>query len=193
MQQSRAVRQRTICILPRAFSMDEFKSIYETHKNSVFNLALHYLQDAEDARDVTQEVFVKVHQHLHRYNSEAASLKTWICRIAINHCLDFLKSKRSRKRFGFISSLFNLTEHQEPARFDHPGIALEDKEELKTLFAAINRLPPNQKTAIILSKIEQRPQKEIALIMNLGTKAVESLIQRAKNNLSKILKDKEGF
>jgi RNA polymerase sigma-70 factor (ECF subfamily) len=170
-----------------------FKAIYEEYKNLVFNLALHYVQHSEDARDVTQEVFVKIHQHLHKYDSSTASLKTWIYRITINQCLDFLKSKRTKKRFGFISSLFNIAESEEPARFDHPGIALEDKEELKALFAAINKLSPNQRTALILSKIEERPQREIADIMNLGIKAVESLIQRAKTNLSKILNDKEGF
>lgn len=170
-----------------------FRNIYEEYKNLVFNLALHYVQHTEDARDVTQEVFVKIHQNLNKYDSSAASLKTWIYRIAINQCLDFLKHKRTKKRFGFISSLFNITEGEEPAQFDHPGIALEDKEELKALFMAMNKLPPNQKTALILSKIEQRPQKEIAEIMDIGVKAVESLIQRAKTNLSKILNDKEGF
>jgi RNA polymerase sigma-70 factor, ECF subfamily len=173
--------------------IDSFRAIYEEYKNLVFNIALHYVQHAEDARDVSQEVFVKIHQSLHKYDSAAASLKTWIYRITINQCLDFLKARRTKKRFGFITSLFNTKESEEPARFDHPGIALEDKEELQALFRAINKLPPNQKTALILSKIEDKPQKEIAEIMNLGIKAVESLIQRAKNNLSKILNDKEGF
>ncbi|MGB8191883.1 MAG: RNA polymerase sigma factor, partial [Chitinophagaceae bacterium] len=172
----------------------QFKAIYEEYKNLVFNLSLQYVQQAEDAQDITQEVFVKVFQHLDKYNSNVASMKTWIYRITINQSLDFLKAKRRKKRFGFITSLFQGGEaHPSIMHFEHPGIALEDKEELRQLFEMINRLPDNQKTALILSRIEDRSQKEIAEIMNLGVKAVESLLQRAKNNLSKMLKGSEGF
>ena len=69
---------------------------------------------------------------------------------------------------------------------------LEQKESLKILFGHINDLPSNQKTALILSKIEQQSQKEIAQIMNISSKAVESLIQRAKENLLKKINNSEG-
>jgi RNA polymerase sigma-70 factor (ECF subfamily) len=73
--------------------------------------------------------------------------------------------------------------------FEHPGILLENKEKSKVLFAAINLLSENQKTAFILFHIEELSQKEIALIMDISPKAVESLIQRAKAVLRIKLED----
>jgi RNA polymerase sigma-70 factor, ECF subfamily len=173
-----------------------FETIYNEHKNLVYNMCLHYVLNAEDAQDITQEVFVKVYQRYHQYNEEAASLKTWICRIAINHCLDFLKSKKSKKRFGFLSALFHPDSNElvnDAIIINHPGIETEDKEALQNLLQIIYTLPENQKTAIILSKIEDRPQKEVAEIMNTSLKAVESLLQRAKQSIQKKLTNTEGF
>lgn len=173
-----------------------FEAIYNEHKNIVFNMCLHYLLNPEDAADITQEVFVKVHQRYHQFDPKTASLKTWICRIAINHSLDFLKSKKTKKRFGFISSLFHPETNEPvdtPLQINHPGIEAEDKESLQNLLQIIYSLPENQKTAIILSKMEERSQKEVAEIMNTSVKAVESLIQRAKQTIQKKLTNTEGF
>jgi RNA polymerase sigma-70 factor, ECF subfamily len=170
-----------------------FESIYKEYKNLVFNVCLHYVLNREDAQDVTQEVFVKIYHHLHQYNPETALLKTWIYRIAINQSLDFLKAKRTKKRFGFISSLFHPDSNEPIQDVAHPGVALEDKESLEELLLIIQSLPEKQKTAIILTKVEDRPQKEVAEIMDINVKAVESLLQRAKQAIEKKLKDKEGF
>lgn len=173
-----------------------FETIYNEYKNIVYNMCLHYVLNAEDAQDITQEVFVKIYQRYHQYNKEAASLKTWIYRIAINHCLDFLKAKKRGKRFGFLSALF-YPDSSEPISdaiiINHPGIETEDKEALQNLLQIIYTLPENQKTAIILSKIEDRTQKEVAEIMNTSIKAVESLLQRAKQSIQKKLTENEGF
>lgn len=168
----------------------EFKAVYDQFKNLVYNLALSYVQNGPDAQDITQEVFVKVYQNIHRYKPEAASLKTWIYRITINQSLDFLKSQRTAKRFGFITGLFRKDSNEpvEAYSYDHPGVALEEREELQRIFTEINALPDNQKTAVILLKIEDRSHKEVADIMGLSTKAVESLFHRAKTTLSKKIK-----
>jgi len=78
--------------------------------------------------------------------------------------------------------------HDKP-NFEHPGIQLEQKERSRYLFQAIDTLPENQKTVFVLAHIEELPQKEIAEIMNISVKAVESLLQRAKGNLRKKLSD----
>jgi RNA polymerase sigma-70 factor, ECF subfamily len=174
----------------------QFRDIYDEYKKLVYNLALNYVQHDEDAQDITQEVFVKVYQHYEKHDPATASLKTWIYRIAINHCLDFIRSKKSKKRFGFITSLFRPETNEpvsEAVHFNHPGISAEDKEDLQQLLLLINELPENQKTALILVKIEDRTQKEVAEIMNTSVKAVESLLQRAKQTLAKKLNESEGL
>ena len=174
----------------------DFDTIYKEHASLVYNMCLHYVLNPEDAQDIAQEVCVKVYQKYHQYDAATASLKTWICRIAINHCLDFLKAKKTKKRFGFVSTLF-YGDSNEPVSHavdvNHPGVGAEDKEALDNLLKIIYSLPENQKTAIILSKIEDRPQKEVAEIMETSLKAVESLLQRAKQTIQKKLSGSEGI
>lgn len=174
----------------------QFESVYNEYKNLVYNVCLHYVLNKEDAQDVAQEVFVKIYHNISQYNPEAASLKTWIYRISINQSLDFLKSKKAKKRFGFLTSLFHPESDElikDVAKVSHPGVTLEDKESLEELLVIIQALPENQKTAIILSKIEDRPQKEVAEIMNVSVKAVESLLQRAKKIIEEKLRERKGI
>lgn len=60
----------------------------------VYNVCLNYLQNIEDAEDVTQEVFVKIHRKLDSFNQQS-SIKTWVYRISINACLDYLKAQKN--------------------------------------------------------------------------------------------------
>ena len=168
-----------------------FDEIYFEHHKMVFNLALHYVQNIEDAEEITQDVFVKVFDNLNTFKKQS-SLKTWIYRMTINQSLDFIKAKKAQKR-NFLSSLFSINDSNfkfQPSNFNHPGIELEQKEACQKIFEAINQLSDNQKTALILLKIEDKSQAETAEIMNLNVKALESLFQRAKNNLEILLIDK---
>lgn len=169
-----------------------FDEIYFEHYKMVFNLALQYVQNTEDAEEITQDVFVKVFDNLNSFKKQS-SLKTWIYRMAINQSLDFIKAKKAQKR-NFLSSIFSINDSNfkfQPSNFNHPGIELEQKEACQKIFEAINQLSDNQKTALILLKIEDKSQAETAEIMNLNLKALESLFQRAKNNLE-ILLNKKG-
>ncbi len=145
------------------------------------------VQDEGLAEDITQEVFVTVFRSILSFN-EQSSLSTWVYRITVNKCLDHLRGKK-RQRFTLFSQLFQGTGEpfSEKTAFDHPGIKLEQRENARYLFKAIEELPDNQKTIFILAHIEELPQKEIAEIMNMSLKAVESVLQRAKVNLRKKL------
>ena len=168
-----------------------FDEIYFEHYKMVFNLALQYVQNMEDAEEITQDVFVKVFDNLNTFKKQS-SLKTWIYRMTINQSLDFIKAKKAQKR-NFLSSLFSINDSNfkfQPSNFNHPGIELEQKEACQKIFEAINQLSDNQKTALILLKIEDKSQAETAEIMNLKVNALESLFQRAKNNLEILLIDK---
>lgn len=169
-----------------------FRDIYQLHKEGVFNLALQYTGNVEDAEEISQDVFVKVYEKL-LYFREESSLKTWIYRITVNQSLDFLKARQRQKR-SFIQHILRLDDGnaKEIPVFNHPGVELEQKEAVAHIFQCMNRLPENQKTALILLKIEGLSQKEVAEIMRISSKAVESLFQRAKINLEKILTQNEG-
>ena len=168
----------------------DFNNIYTKYAVFVYNIALNYLQNTEDAEEITQDVFIQVNQSLKKFEHNS-TIKTWIYRITINKCLDFIKFKNSQKRwyvYGKKSS--DEKEILNHSNFDHPGIAIENQENAAILFQTINQLKDNQKTAFLLSKVEELSNAEIAAIMELSISSVESLIFRAKTNLKEKLSNK---
>jgi RNA polymerase sigma factor (sigma-70 family) len=165
-----------------------FRLLVDTYKNMVFNTVLGFIQNRDDAEDVTQNVFIRVFETVNSFKQQS-KLSTWIYRISVNESLDFIRSKNRKKRWAVITSLFgsnNELLHQ-AGHNDHPGIITENKEKAAILFEAINKLPDKQKTAFLLQKVQDCSQQKIAEIMALNEGAVESLLTRAKANLKKML------
>jgi len=170
-----------------------FKFLVDNYQSRVFNTAIAIVQNAEDAEDVAQEVFIQVFRSIHSFKAES-KLSTWLYRITTTRALDLLRHRKSKKRFGFIQRLFG--EDNEPIHelpdFHHPGVAMDRKENAARLFKAIDRLPENQKTAFTLHKLEDLSYLEISEVMHTSVPAVESLMHRAKQNLRKILEKGTG-
>ena len=173
-----------------AENSDSFFIVYNQYKLLVYNVALNYVQNCEDAEEITQDVFVQLHQSLYKFEQKS-TLKTWIYRITINCCLDFIKHKNSKKRFFIFGTKSDATvELQKVSHFEHPGIVLENKENAELLFKVINELTENQKTAFVLSKLDGLSNTEIATIMEVSISSVESLVFRAKAALKEKLSQK---
>jgi RNA polymerase sigma-70 factor (ECF subfamily) len=159
----------------------------------VYNFCLNYLRNLEDAEEVTQDVFVRVYQKIDTFNNQS-QLSTWIYRITLNCCIDLIKSKNRKKRFGFLTSLFNHETNEvlpEAENFSHPGVDFEQQEAVARIFKLIDLLPANQKAVLLFAKIEQKTIREIAPILEISEKAAESLLFRAKENLAKKLNASE--
>lgn len=165
-----------------------FKSLVGAYQDMVYNTALGIVQNAEDAEDVAQEVFIQVYRSIDQFKGDAR-LSTWIYRITTTKALDHIRSRRRKKRFAFITSLFGPNDElvHEPVDFQHPGVSLDRKEQAAMLFRMINQLPDNQKVAFTLHKTEGLSYQEIADIMQLSVSAIESLLFRARQNLRKLL------
>lgn len=165
-----------------------FRNLVEEFQKRVYNTCVGLLQNMEDAEDVTQEVFVSVFQSIHGFKGESR-LSTWIYRIAVTKSLEFTRAKNRKKRFAFVHSIFSDEGEIkiDTPHFYHPGVQLENKERAAVLFAAIDLLAENQKTAFVLHKLEDLSYQEIAEVMNVTVSSVESLMFRAKQNLQKKL------
>ena len=169
-----------------------FKFLVDNYQDRVFNTAIGVVQNAEDAEDVAQEVFIQVFRSINSFKG-GSKLSTWIYRITTSRALDLLRSRKSKKRSGFIQRLFgegNEPIHELPD-FHHPGIALDQKENAAQLFKAIDQLPEKQKIAFTLHKLEDLNYQEIGDVMKTSVAAVESLMHRAKLNLRKILEGQD--
>jgi RNA polymerase sigma-70 factor (ECF subfamily) len=169
---------------------EAFKELVETWQDMVYNTALGILQNVEDAEDTAQEVFVQVYESIGSFKEES-KLSTWIYRITVSKALDHIRKKKRKKRFAFIQSLYGKNDGPaiDPPDFFHPGVKMENKENAAILFKAIEKLPANQKTAFVLNKTEGLTYLEIGEIMKLSNSAVDALLQRAKQNLRKNLKE----
>jgi RNA polymerase sigma-70 factor, ECF subfamily len=166
-----------------------FRVLVDTFQPVVLNCCYRIVTDPEAARDLTQEVFMEVHQSIRQFRSES-KLSTWIYRIATAKSLDHLRGLRRKKRFGFVKSLFS----GEPAEVSvlssnapDPHQELEMEERRRVLKWAVDALPDNQRIAFTLCKYDEMSYQEIADVLGTSISAVESLIFRAKGNLKKKL------
>lgn len=172
-----------------AKDVHSFNVFVTRYQQFIMTICFNILNDREEAEDMAQEVFLKVFQNAKQFRGEA-QIKTWLYRIAVNTTLN-LKRKR---RFSLLGDLFNtiiINSSEDPVSVVpeeyRPDRLLEREERRKIVYNALNQLPENQRTAIILNKFEGLSYKEIAEIMELSLSAIESIIHRAKKNLQKKL------
>lgn len=165
-----------------------FKELVTLFQDKVFNTSLGLIQHHTEAEDIAQEVFIQVFRSISQFK-EQSLLSTWIYRITVTKSLDHLRSKKRKKRFGFLSNLFgeNNIPVYEPQDFNHPGVLQENKEKAAILFKVIDQLPENQRIAFVLNKVEDLSYREIAAVLETTEAAVDALLQRAKQNLRKKL------
>jgi len=163
--------------------------LIQNYQDQIFRLCIGFVHNVNDAEELTQDVFIEAYNKILTFRQEA-KLSTWLYRIAVNKSLNLL---RKNKRNAIFKSISSLLSHDKPEidfpdqMQKHPLQLIEMKEDAAILYAAIDSLPENQKTAFTLNKYEDMSYKEIAKLMDLSLSAVESLIHRAKLNLQKKL------
>ncbi|MCR9064631.1 MAG: RNA polymerase sigma factor [Cytophagales bacterium] len=182
--------QKTLITQLKQGDETAFRQLVEQYQSLVFNTILSMVQNAQDADDLSQEVFIEVYRSIASFR-EDAKISTWLYRIASNKSLEYIRKKKTKKRFAFVKSLFTSDDEPDiqPSDFVHPGVELENKERAEVLFRAIAKLSDNQRLAYTLHNIEDLSYKEIAEVMQVSLSSVESLLFRAKQNLRKLLEE----
>ena len=165
---------------------EKFRILVDQYQQMVFRTCIGFLHNDDDAEDLTQDIFIQVYKSLHRFKGEAA-FSTWIYRIAINAALNRVRKNSQIPLHIRLSLFFDSGKEREISLpvydAEDPESILIGQEHRKWVQNALDGLPENQRTAIVLSKYDDFSQKEIAEIIGTTEGAVESLIQRAKINL----------
>lgn len=156
----------------------EFEKIYREYASKIYRLCLGYVNDPDQAKDLTQDTFIAVWQNLKSFRQEA-SLGTWIFKIASNKCLRHLEVE---KRVSKVEIPFDLHE-------EHPA---ENQEQLALLMHCISQLPELDRLIIGLS-LEGVKQSDIAEIMGLKHNTVRVRIHRIKETLTQKFSSNGGF
>ncbi len=165
-----------------------FRQLVEMHHKKVIRICLSFVNNAYDAEDIAQEVFIEMFRSLKNFRKEA-SVSTWLYRMSVNKSLDFIRQTKRQKRGSGKVGLMDKNE-LEQLSISHkqlPSDSIEEEEKRNLLYLAIEQLPERQKKALLLSQIKELKQNEVAEIMETSVSSVESLLVRAKRKLKETL------
>lgn len=155
-----------------------------THQRMVYGLAYNLLGDHDEALDLSQEVFLRVFKTLSSFRGQSA-LKTWIYRIVINQVRNRQRWWRRRQRGNQVSLDDHITKvgELEATREVLPDRQLASKETAALIWQAMEKLPFDQRTALILREIEGLRYEEIAFSLGVAVGTVKSRLTRARQAL----------
>ena len=168
-----------------------YRGLVEKYQNRVYAMVYGMLRNREDARDITQEAFVKAFRNLETFRLEA-SFYTWLYRIAMNLAIDFTRKRKRRENAGFDEGIAARDEDggiSEVHHGDSPGRALERKQLFTQIMTAMETLPEDQRQVILLRELEGLSYKEIADVMEIPEGTVMSRLFYARKKLQKLLAD----
>ena len=172
----------------KAGDHDAFAALVTAYESKIYNLALRYLGNREDAMDASQEIFLRVYRFLPGFQEESG-FSTWIYRIGVNVCKDLL-IRRGRRNEQPLEVPDEESESRPIEVADqryNPEEVLEGAELRKSLSDAISSLPEQQREIIVLRDIQGLSYEEIATVLSLEAGTVKSRISRARENLRKKL------
>lgn len=156
-----------------------FDELVRRHQKTVLNIAWRYAGDRALAEDLAQEIFVKVWRARGSYRPEAR-FSTWLYRIAVNRCLNEIRSRPRQAPLPVEETL-------EETAGTRPDDDLRRRELRDAVRRAVDDLPANQRMAVILSRFHELPYEQIADAMSVSLEAVKSLLFRAREKLKEAL------
>lgn len=171
----------------RAGAGDEraFDLLVERYQARAYRTAWLILRNADDARDISQEAFVRLYESTRRFRGEAR-FSTWFHRILVNLCLDHRRKWR-------VWRLRNEPDEEVealPAEAVDPGDALDREQALKLLWDAVERLAPRQRATVVLMVQEGLATREVAEVLGMSEATARVHLHRAVGALRKLISDR---
>jgi RNA polymerase sigma-70 factor, ECF subfamily len=154
----------------------DFAALYQAHSRAIYYLALRFLGDEQKAEDATHDVFLKAFQRLDQFRGEA-SVRTWLYRIAINHCQNLCQSWHNRH---MLASSDDAVWETAPARTDSPLRMLETKELGQRIQKTLDALSDEYRLLLLLVADEELSYEEIAALVGQSADAVRGKLHRAR-------------
>lgn len=158
----------------------EFENFIINYEKLIYNVAYRMFGNSEDAKDVAQEVCIKLYNGFERYKN-ITSIKTFIYKVTYNTCIDELR-KRKGKSTVDIEEIYDISDNRKNP--EHSYILSESIDEIKK---SIEKLSYEHKMLIILRDINNLSYKEISVITELSLGTVKSRINRARQKLKEII------
>ena len=181
------MNERELVALAQKGNKEAFEQIVTTYEKKIYNMALRYTQDPEDALDICQEVFLRVYRFLPRFKGDS-TLSTWIYRITMNGCHDTTAKKTNIYELSLDSGANDDEPTSEIADllFD-PENEFEKKQTRELIARGITMLDSDHRDAIIMRDINGMSYDEIAYALGVSQGTVKSRISRAREKLKNFL------
>jgi len=161
---------------------DAFEQLYRAHAGRLYTLIVRMVASAETAEDLLQEVFLTAHRKVSNFRGDS-SLGTWLYRMAVNHCLDYLRGRQNKMaRTTDSIDEEGMVEPVAIAPLVASAISRLDLER------AIERLPDGCRTAFVLHDVEGFQHHEIATMLGISEGTSKSQVHKARMKLRAILK-----
>lgn len=165
--------------------IDAFETLIDKYKQTAYNIALGIVKNPDDAMDMSQEALIKVYRYIKNFNQKS-SFSTWLYRIVMNTCLDYIKKNEKNKVIPINEEIIN---NEDSCMDSDPEKILDKKIQTQQIREAIDKLSPIHKNTIILRDIQGFSYEEIANITECSLGTVKSRIKRGRENLKAILKE----
>ncbi len=159
---------------------EAFESLYRQHANRLYNLA-YRMTGGQAADDLLQEVFLQAFRKLDTYKGES-SLGTWLYRLTLNLCLDYLRSRQ-----GQMAGVTDSLDEEDAPVVAAPGRPAEATAARIDLQQAIGQLPPSYRAAFVLHDVEGYQHDEIAQLLGIAEGSSKSLLHKARLRLRLLL------
>lgn len=180
--------------------LSNFKTLIKRYQNRVYSAAYRILGSAEEAEEVVQDTFVKVHQNLDKFRHQA-SFSSWVFRITHNLCMDIMRTKQRRNGFQLLSFDPQCSEDDNsllkvgdlPDEMLNPAQQLDSDEQEHMIAESIGKLPDNQRAVVVLHDIEGFSYQEIADITGASIGTVRSRLHYGRIKLRELLEPYFSF
>jgi RNA polymerase sigma-70 factor (ECF subfamily) len=164
-----------------------FEELYKRYGSRVYTVAYRMTGSAADAEDLVQDVFLQAYRRLDSYRGEAA-LGTWLHRLAVNACLDYVRSKQGRRQ-RVTDAMEDLDALEAPAAGPWRAGAELDRLDLDR---AIAQLPPSYRRAFLLHDVEGLEHHEVGAVLGIAEGTSKSLLFKARTRLRTLLRGRPG-
>jgi RNA polymerase sigma-70 factor (ECF subfamily) len=162
------------------WSSPEFAALYEEHSRPIYYLALRMLADPTRAEDATHDVFLKAFRNMRQFRGESA-VRTWLYRIAINHCHNILQSWNHRT---MVTNVDDAVWEQSPASGDSPLRAVETAELGERIQKSLARLSEDHRLLLLLVADQELSYEEIGELTGQTADAVRGKLHRARKSFA---------
>jgi RNA polymerase sigma-70 factor (ECF subfamily) len=181
------VQDRDLVERARRGERDAFQMLVERYQKRVYGIAFGMVSNADDALDISQEAFIRVHRYLDSFQG-SSSFYTWLYRIVVNLCVDHLRRRAHNATVDYDDKLQHPdTSGLAPSAIGDPGRRLADRELGEQLERAFQQLSPVHRAVLQLREVEGLSYQEMAKVMGCSVGTIMSRLFHARKRMQKML------